>query len=147
MPYASLHGKPTSSPETTERGLVVSVIHNAGEKTVREIAQKLKELTDIARAGKLSLADVSDGTFTVTNSGVFGSLFFTPLINYPESAVLGMGKVIKSPVVIEDQITIRSMMYISLSYDHRVIDGATAVNFLQRVKQRLEAPHTVVSDE
>ena len=132
---------------STERGLVVPVIHNAEGKTVKEIAQKVKELAEKARTGKISLADVSDGTFTVTNSGVFGSLFFTPLINYPESAILGMGKVMKSPVVIEDQITIRSMMYVSLSYDHRVIDGAKAVNFLQRVKQWLEAADFGLSDE
>jgi len=123
---------------STERGLVVPVIHNAEGKTVQEIAERLKEIVERARAGKLSLADVSNGTFTVTNSGVFGSLFFTPLINYPESAILGMGKVMKSPVVIDDKIAIRSMMYVSLSYDHRVIDGAIAVNFLQRVKQKLE---------
>ncbi|MAG15417.1 MAG: hypothetical protein CL874_06035 [Dehalococcoidales bacterium] len=132
---------------TTERGLVVPVIHNVEAKTVREIAQKLKELAEKARIGKLSLSEASAGTFTVTNSGVFGSLFFTPLINYPESAILGMGKVMKSPVVIEEQITIRSMMYVSLSYDHRVIDGATAVNFLQRVKQRLETLPPDLSDE
>ena len=132
---------------STEQGLVVPVIHHAEEKTIEEIAKKVEELVEKARKGQLSLSDISDGTFSVTNSGVFGSLFFAPIINYPESAIIGMGKVMKMPVVRDDQIVIRSMMHLSLSYDHRVIDGATAVSFLQRVKQGLEAPEVLVSKE
>ena len=128
---------------STDQGLVVPVIHNAEAKTIEEIAKRVEELAEKARRGQLALADVSDGTFSVTNSGVFGSLFFAPIINYPESAIIGMGKVMKMPVVRDDQIVIRSMMHLSLSYDHRVIDGATAVSFLQRVKQVLEVPEAL----
>jgi len=128
---------------STDQGLVVPVIHNAEAKTIEEIAKRVEELAEKARRGQLALADVSDGTFSVTNSGVFGSLFFAPIINYPESAIIGMGKVMKMPVVRDDQIVIRSMMHLSLSYDHRVIDGATAVSFLQKVKQVLEVPEAL----
>jgi len=130
---------------STDDGLVVPVIHNAEENTLGEIAKKIKQLAEKARIGRLSLADISDGTFTVTNSGVFGSLFFAPVINYPESAVIGMGKIMKTPVVRDDQIVIRPMMYMSLSYDHRIIDGALAVTFLQKVKEGLEMPDTLTS--
>jgi pyruvate dehydrogenase E2 component (dihydrolipoamide acetyltransferase) len=122
------------------RGLIVLVLHNAERMDLQQISERLGKLAQKARESRLSLEEISGGTFTVTNSGVFGSLFFTPMINFPESAILGMGKIMKQPVVREDQIVIRSMMYLSLSYDHRVIDGEAAVSFLQKVKKGLESP-------
>jgi pyruvate dehydrogenase E2 component (dihydrolipoamide acetyltransferase) len=127
----------------TPRGLIVPVLHHAENKNLSEMAADLRELAAKARENRLSLEDVSGGTFTVTNSGVFGSLFFTPRINPPESAILGMGKIMKQPVVRDDQIVIRSMMYLSLTYDHRHIDGETAVKFLQEVKKALQNPGTL----
>ncbi len=124
----------------TPRGLIVPVLHNAEGKDLATLAAELKGLAAKAREGKLSLEDISGGTFTITNSGVFGSLFFTPRINAPESAILGMGKIMKQPVVRDDQIVIRSMIYLSLTYDHRHIDGETAVTFLQEVKKALQDP-------
>ena len=124
----------------TPRGLIVPVLHNAEGKDLSKLAAELKELAAKAREGRLSLEDISGGTFTITNSGVFGSLFFTPRINAPESAILGMGKIMKQPVVRDDQIVIRSMIYLSLTYDHRHIDGETAVTFLQEVKKALQDP-------
>ncbi len=122
------------------RGLIVLVLHNAERMNLQQISERLGSLAQKARESRLSLEEISGGTFTVTNSGVFGSLFFTPMINPPESAILGMGKIMKQPVVRDDQIVIRSMMYLSLSYDHRVIDGEAAVSFLQKVKKGLESP-------
>ena len=128
----------------TPRGLIVPVLHNAEGKDLSRLAAELKGLAAKAREGKLGLEDITGGTFTITNSGVFGSLFFTPRINAPESAILGMGKIMKQPVVRpvagEDQIVIRSMIYLSLTYDHRHIDGETAVTFLQEVKKALQDP-------
>jgi pyruvate/2-oxoglutarate dehydrogenase complex dihydrolipoamide acyltransferase (E2) component len=122
------------------RGLVVPVLHNAERMNLEEISEKLGNLARKARENRLSPEEISGGTFTVTNSGVFGSLFFTPMINPPESAILGLGKILKQPVVRDDQIAVRSMMYLSLSYDHRIIDGEAAVRCLQKVKKGLEAP-------
>jgi pyruvate/2-oxoglutarate dehydrogenase complex dihydrolipoamide acyltransferase (E2) component len=124
----------------TPRGLIVPVLHHAESKGLSQLAVELRELATKARESRLGIEDVSGGTFTVTNSGVFGSLFFTPRINPPESAILGMGKIMKQPVVRDDQIVIRSMIYLSLTYDHRHIDGKTAVTFLQEVKKALETP-------
>jgi pyruvate/2-oxoglutarate dehydrogenase complex dihydrolipoamide acyltransferase (E2) component len=124
----------------TPRGLIVPVLRNAGGKDLAELAADLRELAAKAREGRLNIEDISGGTFTITNSGVFGSLFFTPRINPPESAILGMGKIMKQPVVRDDQIVIRSMIYLSLTYDHRHIDGETAVTFLQEVKKALQDP-------
>lgn len=128
----------------TPRGLIVPVLHHAESKDLAQLAGELKELAAKARENRLGIEEVSGGTFTVTNSGVFGSLFFTPRINPPESAILGMGKIMKQPVVRDDQIVIRSMIYLSLSYDHRHIDGKTAVTFLQEVKKALEAPRVLL---
>jgi pyruvate/2-oxoglutarate dehydrogenase complex dihydrolipoamide acyltransferase (E2) component len=124
----------------TPRGLIVPVLRHAESKDLSQLAADLRELAAKARENRLSLEDVSGGTFTVTNSGVFGSLFFTPRINPPESAILGMGKIMKQPVVRDDQIVIRSMIYLCLTYDHRHIDGETAVKFLQEVKKSLQNP-------
>lgn len=120
-------------------GLIVPALRNAEDKDIYTLSKELIELAKKARENRLSIEEVSGRTFTVTNSGVFGSLFSTPRINPPESAVLGMGKIMKQPVVRDDKIAIRSMMYLSLSYDHRIIDGETAVKFLQDVKKTLES--------
>ncbi len=124
----------------TPRGLIVPVLHNAEKKDIDQLSRELSALAQKARENRLSLEEVSGGTFTVTNSGVFGSLFFTPRISPPESAILGMGKIMKQPVVLGEEIAIRPMMYLCLSYDHRLIDGETAVKFLQEVKKVLESP-------
>jgi len=124
----------------SERGLIVPVLHNTESKDIHQLSEELVDLAKKTRENRLSLEEVSGRTFTVTNSGVFGSLFFTPRINPPESAVLGMGKIMKQPVIRNEEITIRSMMYLGLSYDHRIIDGETAVKFLQEVKKALESP-------
>ncbi len=129
----------------TPRGLIVPVLHNVEGKDIDCISRELGELAEKARTNRLGLSEVSGGTFTVTNSGVFGSLFFTPRVNPPESAILGMGKMMKQPVVRGDDIVIRSMMVLGLSYDHRVIDGETAVKFLQTVKKFLESPRTLLN--
>ncbi len=123
-----------------EHGLVVPVIRGADGKSVDEIARELDGLAKRARAGTLGPGDLSGSTFTVTNSGAFGSLIFTPIINQPEAAILGMGKVADTPVVRDGQIVARKIMYLCLSYDHRIVDGAPAVQFLQAVKRRLEHP-------
>jgi len=123
-----------------EGALVVPVLRNADCKSVAEIDQEINNLGTKARAGQLTPDDMKGSTFTVTNSGVFGSLFFTPIINLPEVAVLGMGKVAETPVVRQGQVVAAMVMYLSLSYDHRAVDGAAAVQFLQAVKRRLEKP-------
>lgn len=123
-----------------QSGLVVPVIRRAGRKSVAEIFQEIETLAERARDGTLGAEDLTGSTFTITNSGAFGSLWFTPIINQPEVAILGMGKVADTPVVREGQIVVRKVMYLCLSYDHRVVDGAPAVQFLQAVKRRLEQP-------
>jgi pyruvate dehydrogenase E2 component (dihydrolipoamide acetyltransferase) len=124
----------------TPRGLIVPVLQQAENKDISQLAEELGTLAAKARESRLSLEELSGATFTVTNSGVFGSLLFTPRINPPQSAIVGMGKILKQPVVRDDEIVIRSMMYLCLSYDHRHIDGETAVKFLQEVKEALQSP-------
>jgi 2-oxoglutarate dehydrogenase E2 component (dihydrolipoamide succinyltransferase) len=124
----------------TERGLVVPVVHGADEMSFAEIESEIARLAALANDNKLSIADLSGGTFTISNGGVYGSLLSTPILNPPQSGILGMHKIEKRPVVVDDQIVIRPMMYLALSYDHRLIDGADAVTFLVRVKERIEAP-------
>jgi pyruvate dehydrogenase E2 component (dihydrolipoamide acetyltransferase) len=124
----------------TPRGLIVPVLREAQTKAVPLLAEELAALAVKAREGRLSLEELAGATFTVTNSGVFGSLLFTPRIAPPQSAIVGIGKILKQPVVRDDAIVIRSMMYLCLSYDHRHIDGETAVKFLQQVKQGVETP-------
>jgi 2-oxoglutarate dehydrogenase E2 component (dihydrolipoamide succinyltransferase) len=116
------------------KGLVVPVIRNAESLSMAEIEKKVVELATKARENKLSLEEMQGGTFTITNGGVFGSLMSTPIINIPQSAILGMHKIEERPVVIDKQIVIRPMMYVALSYDHRIIDGRESVSFLVRVK-------------
>ena len=129
---------------STPNGLVVPPVHNVESLRFDEIEFKIKDLADKARAGKLTLEEMSGGTFTITNGGIFGSLVSTPIINEPQSAILGMHNIQERPVVVDGQIVIRPMMYLALSYDHRVIDGSTSVTFLVRVKELLEDPAKLI---
>ena len=122
------------------KGLVVPVIRNAESLSMAEIEKKVVELATKARDNKLSMEEMQGGTFTITNGGVFGSLMSTPIINIPQSAILGMHKIEERAVVVNGQIVIRSMMYLAVSYDHRIIDGRESVSFLVRVKELLENP-------
>ena len=124
----------------TERGLVVPVVRNADRLSFAGIEREILRLAGLARDGTLSIDDLSGGTFTISNGGVYGSLLSTPILNPPQSGILGMHKIEKRPVVIDDQIVVRPMMYLALSYDHRLVDGGQAVTFLVRVKERLEEP-------
>lgn len=121
-----------------DQGLIVPVLKNADQKNVLEIGHELRDLSNRARKNRLQPADLEDGTFTITNPGVFGALLGTPIIHQPQVAILGVGAVVKRAVVIDDQIAVRPMCYFSLSYDHRALDGATADQFLAFVKNMLE---------
>lgn len=125
---------------STPTGLVVPPIHNIESLHFADIESKLKTLAAKARDNKLSIEEMSGGTFTITNGGVFGSMLSTPILNQPQSAILGMHNIIQRPVAIDGQVVIRPMMYLALSYDHRVIDGSSSVTFLVKVKQLLEDP-------
>lgn len=127
-----------------EEGLVVPVIQGANTKSVIEIAKTIKTLVEKARQGKLSTKETSGGTFTISNLGTFGIDFFAPIINPPESAILGVGRIVKKPAVINDKITVRSMMTLTLVFDHRIMDGAVAARFLQAVKKTLENPQDLI---
>lgn len=124
----------------TERGLVVPVIREAHKMTSIDVEKRLGELAVKARDGKLSMADLSGGTFTISNGGVYGSLLSTPILNPPQSAILGMHKIMDRPIAVDGKVVIRPMMYLALSYDHRIIDGKGAVTFLVAVKELLEHP-------
>ena len=123
---------------STPNGLVVPVVRNADLLNFSEIELMIADMGQRAQIGKLTLDELTGGTFTITNGGVFGSLMSTPIINPPQTGILGMHKIEKRPVVINDQIVIRPMMYIALTYDHRIIDGREAVTFLVRVKEYIE---------
>lgn len=125
---------------STETGLVVPPVHNVESRSFSEIELKIKELAGKARSGKLTLDEMSGGTFSITNGGTFGSMMSTPILNKPQSAILGMHNIIKRPVAIGDNVEIRPMMYLALSYDHRVIDGKSSVTFLVKVIELLEDP-------
>jgi len=122
------------------KGLVVPVIRNAESKTLAEIEASVMELAVKARESKLTIEEMTGGTFTITNGGVFGSMMSTPIINAPQSAILGMHNIVERPVAVNGQVVIRPIMYVALSYDHRIIDGRESVGFLVRVKQLLEDP-------
>jgi len=123
---------------STPKGLVVPVVRDAHLLDVPRLEAAIQALADRARAGKLSVDEMSGGTFTITNGGVFGSLISTPIINHPQSAILGMHTIKDRPVAVDGQVVIRPMMYVSLSYDHRIIDGRESVTFVIRVKELLE---------
>jgi 2-oxoglutarate dehydrogenase E2 component (dihydrolipoamide succinyltransferase) len=129
---------------STDKGLMVPVLHNADRLSFGDIERATSDLAARARDGKISVADLQGGTFTITNGGVHGSLLSTPIVNPPQSAILAMHAIQKRPVVMDDQIVIRPMMYLALSYDHRLIDGREAVLFLVRVKESIEAPERLL---
>lgn len=130
----------------TDKGLVVPIIRDADQMSIAEIEKDLGRLAKAARDGTLSMADMQGGTFTITNGGVYGSLMSSPILNAPQSGILGMHKIQERPVVVGGQIVIRPMMYLALSYDHRIVDGKEAVTFLVRVKESLEDPERLVLD-
>jgi 2-oxoglutarate dehydrogenase E2 component (dihydrolipoamide succinyltransferase) len=122
------------------KGLMVPVLRNAEQMSLAQIEAGIKELAVKARDGKLTIPDMEGGTFTITNGGVFGSMMSTPIINPPQSAILGMHNVVERPMAVNGQVVIRPMMYLALSYDHRIIDGRESVGFLVKVKEMLEDP-------
>jgi 2-oxoglutarate dehydrogenase E2 component (dihydrolipoamide succinyltransferase) len=128
----------------TDKGLTVPIIRNADKMNLAGIEKSLKELADKARGFKLSVEEMTGGTFTITNGGVFGSMLSTPIINPPQSAILGMHNIAERPVAINGKVEIRPMMYLALSYDHRIIDGKDSVRFLIRIKELLETPHNML---
>ncbi len=130
----------------TDKGLVVPVVRDADQMSIAEIEKEIGNLGRKARDGELTIADMQGGTFTISNGGVYGSLMSTPILNAPQSGILGMHKIQERPMVVGGQIVIRSMMYLALSYDHRIVDGKEAVTFLVRVKESLEDPERLVLD-
>jgi 2-oxoglutarate dehydrogenase E2 component (dihydrolipoamide succinyltransferase) len=131
---------------SSERGLVVPILRNADQMSMAEIEAKIAEYGAKARDNKLTLEEMSGGTFTISNGGVFGSLLSTPIINPPQSAILGMHKIEERPIVENGQIVIRPMMYVALSYDHRIIDGKDSVSFLKTIKELIEDPARLILD-
>ncbi|YCI02573.1 2-oxoglutarate dehydrogenase complex dihydrolipoyllysine-residue succinyltransferase [Ensifer sp. D2-11] len=130
----------------TDKGLVVPVVRDADQMSIAEIEKEIGRLGKAARDGTLSMADMQGGTFTISNGGVYGSLMSSPILNAPQSGILGMHKIQDRPVAIGGQVVIRPMMYLALSYDHRIVDGKEAVTFLVRVKESLEDPERLVLD-
>jgi 2-oxoglutarate dehydrogenase E2 component (dihydrolipoamide succinyltransferase) len=125
---------------STPKGLVVPVLRDCDSRSFADIERGIGELAERARTGKLQLADLQGGTFSITNGGIYGSMMSTPLLNYPQTGILGMHNIVKRAMVVGDAVSPRPMMYVALSYDHRVVDGKEAVSFLVAVKDRLEAP-------
>ena len=124
----------------TEKGLVVPVLKNADEMSFADIEKNIKDLSDKAKNGSLTIEDLQGGTFTISNGGVYGSMLSTPILNPPQSAVLGMHNIVERPVVVDGEIKARPVMFLALSYDHRIIDGKESVSFLKTVKENLEDP-------
>jgi 2-oxoglutarate dehydrogenase E2 component (dihydrolipoamide succinyltransferase) len=129
---------------STPKGLVVPVLRNCDELSFAGVEKGILELAEKARTGKLGLGDLQGGTFSITNGGIYGSMMSTPLLNYPQTGILGMHNIVKRPMVVGDEVKVRPMMYVALSYDHRVVDGREAVSFLVAVKDRLEAPERML---
>jgi 2-oxoglutarate dehydrogenase E2 component (dihydrolipoamide succinyltransferase) len=127
-----------------EEGLVVPVLRDADRKSFAEIEREIADLAKKARANTLALAELQGGTFTITNGGVFGSLLSTPILNAPQVGILGMHKIEQRPIALNGQVVIRPMMYVALSYDHRIVDGSEAVQFLVRIKELVEDPETLL---
>ena len=130
----------------TEKGLIVPVVRNADRMSIAEIELEIGDLGKRAREGKISVDDMLGGTFTISNGGVYGSLMSSPILNAPQSGILGMHKIQERPVALNGEVVIRPMMYLALSYDHRIVDGKEAVTFLVRVKENLEDPERLVLD-
>jgi len=129
----------------TEKGLIVPVVYNVDRKKLEEISSVSKELIEKAKQGKLTKEELTGGTFTITNLGMYGVDVFTPIVNPPETAILGVGRVVERPVVVNGQIVARPVMQLSLTFDHRVVDGAPAAEFLQKVKQLMENPNVLLA--
>ena len=129
---------------SSERGLVVPVVRNVSDLSISEIEIAIRDYSIKAREGKLGMEDITGGTFTISNGGVFGSLLSTPILNPPQSAILGMHKIQDRPMVVNGKIEIRPMMYLALTYDHRLLDGKDAVSFLVKIKESLEAPESMI---
>ena len=130
----------------TDKGLVVPVLKNADELSFADIEKNIKQISEKAREGKLTIEDLQGGTFTISNGGVYGSMLSTPILNLPQSGVLGMHNIIDRPIVVEGEIKIRPIMYLALSYDHRIIDGKESVSFLKMIKENLEDPRRLFLD-
>ena len=130
----------------TDKGLVVPVLKNADELSFADIEKKIKEISEKAREGKLTIEDLQGGTFTISNGGVYGSMLSTPILNLPQSGVLGMHNIVERPMVVDGEIKIRPIMYLALSYDHRIIDGKESVSFLKMIKENLEEPRRLFLD-
>lgn len=130
----------------TDKGLMVPVLRDADKLSSAEIEKRLKEFAEKARAGKISVDDLQGGTFTITNGGVYGSMLSTPILNPPQSGILGMHNIVKRAVVIDDRIEIRPIMYLALSYDHRIVDGKDSIAFLVHIKKNLEEPARLLLD-
>jgi len=130
----------------TEKGLVVPVLKNADELSFADIEKSIKKISEKARDGKLTIEDLQGGTFTISNGGVYGSMLSTPILNLPQSGVLGMHNIIERPVVVDGEVKIRPIMYLALSYDHRIIDGKESVSFLKMIKESLEDPRRLFLD-
>jgi 2-oxoglutarate dehydrogenase E2 component (dihydrolipoamide succinyltransferase) len=135
-------GIAVSSP----KGLMVPVVRNAEKMSLVEIEREIKRLAIKARDGKITPEEMTGGTFTITNGGVFGSMLSTPIINPPQSAILGMHNIVERPVAINGKVEIRPIMYLALSYDHRIIDGKESVSFLVKVKEMLEKPEIMMAE-
>lgn len=131
---------------STDRGLVVPVVRDADQMSLADIEKEIGRFGKLARDGKLSVADMQGGTFTITNGGIYGSLMSTPILNAPQSGILGMHAIKERPIAVNGQVVIRPMMYLALSYDHRIVDGAEAVTFLVRIKDCLEDPERLLLD-
>jgi 2-oxoglutarate dehydrogenase E2 component (dihydrolipoamide succinyltransferase) len=130
----------------TERGLVVPVIRHADMLSFAELEKAIVDVVKKINDNRLALSDLEGGTFTISNGGVYGSLLSTPILNMPQSGILGMHKIEKRPVVIDDEIVVRPMMYVALSYDHRIVDGREAVSFLKRIKECVENPERIMME-
>jgi len=130
----------------TDKGLVVPVLKNADELSFADIEKNIKEISEKARDGKLTIEDLQGGTFTISNGGVYGSMLSTPILNLPQSGVLGMHNIVDRPIAVDDEIKIRPIMYLALSYDHRIIDGKESVSFLKMIKENLEEPRRLFLD-
>ncbi len=129
---------------SAEEGLVVPVVRDADRKSFAEIEREIGDLAGRARAGTLTIPELTGGTFTLTNGGIFGSLMSTPILNAPQVGILGMHKIQERPIALNGEVVIRPMMYVALSYDHRIVDGSEAVRFLVRIKELIEDPETLL---
>ena len=130
----------------TEKGLVVPVLKNADELSFADIEKNIKDISEKAKNGKLTIEDLQEGTFTISNGGVYGSMLSTPILNLPQSGVLGMHNIVDRPIVVDGEIKIRPIMYLALSYDHRIVDGKESVSFLKMIKENLEEPRRLFLD-